>query len=81
MHKLIEVENIISSKQVSHFKVFNKSDIPNFSFHFLCNKKGLELIECHVQGTIRHWMKNKKEQKSLGGWANLKNDNECKHNL
>jgi hypothetical protein len=39
------------------------------------------LIECHVQGTIRHWMKNKKEQKSLGGWANLKNDNECKHNL
>jgi hypothetical protein len=46
------------SKRTSHFEIFDKSDIPNFSFHFLYNKKGLKIIACHVQGIIRHCMNN-----------------------
>jgi hypothetical protein len=61
MHRLIKVDNIMVSKWVSHFEIFDKSDIPNFSFHFLYNKKGFEIIECHVQGTIRHCMNNNRK--------------------
>ncbi len=34
MHRLIEAEDTISFK-TSHFEIFDKSDIPNFSFHFI----------------------------------------------
>jgi hypothetical protein len=36
------------SKWASHFENFDKSDIPNFAFHFFCNKKRFKIIECHV---------------------------------
>jgi phenolic acid decarboxylase len=49
------------SKWVSHFEIFDKSDIPKFSFHFFYNKKGFNIIECHVKGTTRHYMNNIKE--------------------
>jgi hypothetical protein len=59
---------LLVSKQVSHFEIFDKSDIPNFSFHFLYNKKGFKIIECHAQGVIRHCMNDIKElKKSMGG--------------
>ncbi len=48
MHRLIKVDNIMVSKWVSHFEIFDKSDIPNFSFHFLYNKKEFKIIESHV---------------------------------
>ncbi len=54
MHRLIQVDNIISSKWASHFAMFDKSDIPNFAFHFHYNEKGFKIIEGHVQWTIRH---------------------------
>ncbi len=38
MHRLIEVKDTIGFK-MSHFEIFDKSDIPNFAFHFLYNKK------------------------------------------
>jgi hypothetical protein len=41
-----------------NFEIFHKSDIPNFAFHFFYNKKGIKIIECHVQGTTRHCMSN-----------------------
>jgi hypothetical protein len=44
-------------KKKSHFEIFDKSDIPNFSFHFLYNNFKKK-IECHVQGTIKHCMTN-----------------------
>jgi hypothetical protein len=56
MHRLVEGFRV--SKWASHLEIFNKSNIPKFSFHFLYNKKGFEIIECHVQGTIRHCMNN-----------------------
>jgi hypothetical protein len=49
---------LLVSKWASHFEIFDKSDIPNFAFHFLYNKKGFKIIECHVQGTIKHCMSN-----------------------
>jgi hypothetical protein len=48
---------LLVSKLMSHFEIFDKSDIPNFAFHFLYNNKKL-IIECHVQGIIRHCMSN-----------------------
>jgi hypothetical protein len=48
MHKLIKVDDTIGFKRASHFEIFDKSDIPNFSFHFLDNKKRFKIIECHV---------------------------------
>jgi len=45
---------LLVKKWPSHFEVFDKSDIPNFSFHFLYNKKGFKIIERLVQRTIRH---------------------------
>jgi len=45
-------------KKKSHFEIFDKSDVPNFAFHFLYNRKGFKIIECHVQGTIKHCMTN-----------------------
>jgi hypothetical protein len=51
MHRLIEVKDTIGFK-MSHFEIFDKSDIPNFAFHFLYNKKWFEIIECHVQGGV-----------------------------
>ncbi len=34
MHRLLKIDDIIDPKWVSHFEIFEKSDIPNFSFHF-----------------------------------------------
>jgi hypothetical protein len=56
------------SKRASHFEIFEKNDISNFTFHFLYNKKVFKIIEGHVQGITRHCMNNIREkQKSLGG--------------
>jgi hypothetical protein len=52
---------LLVSKWASHFEIFDKSDVPNFAFHFLYNKKGFRIIECHVQGIIRHCMNNNKK--------------------
>ncbi len=58
MHRLTKVNNTISFKMGI---TFDKSDIPNFSFHFLYDKKGFKIIECHVQGTTKHCMSNNKK--------------------
>jgi hypothetical protein len=48
MHRLIKVNDTIGFKMGFTFEIFDKSDIPNFSFHFICNKKGFKIIKCHV---------------------------------
>jgi hypothetical protein len=58
MHRLTKIDNTIGFKASV---TFNKSDIPIFSFHFFYNKKGLKIIECHVQGTTKHCMSNNKK--------------------
>jgi hypothetical protein len=59
---------LLVSKWASHFEIFDKSDIPNFAFHFFYSLKGFKIIECHVQGTIRHYMNNNQKKKlNLGG--------------
>jgi hypothetical protein len=45
---------LLVKKWASHFEIFDKNDIQNFAFHFLCNKKRFKIIKCHVQGTLRH---------------------------
>ncbi len=73
---------LLVSKRTSHFEIFNKSDMSNFAFHFLYNKKGLKIVECHVQGIIKHCMSNIKFfKKNMGGWDSLKNDNEYRQNI
>jgi hypothetical protein len=43
-------------KQASHFEIFGKSDIRNFSFHFHYDEKRFKIIETHVQGTAGHYI-------------------------
>jgi len=58
MHGLTKVDDTIHFKTSVTFEIFDKSGISNFAFHFFYNKKRFKIIDCHVQGTIRHCMSN-----------------------